>query len=167
MEKTHTRPIPEDEETRAGAITRSVTIMFTLYQTCVRNSDRARVRTHLLTFRLFSTKCAKTQRARQKRRRINGLRRDPQWRAWCPGHKKTQSVGENRKRRQRLLASPVGIRVDSADWASRASAQAGQLWPLGLFHPAELDLDPLSFAAIVRARRVVLRRLSEPNQRRS
>ena len=74
--------------------------MRTIHQTCDRTSDHNRhhVRDcrqdhyHLPNLCLFVLMFAKAQCACRKRRPLNELRPEPQWRALCPGHKKTLKI---------------------------------------------------------------------------
>jgi hypothetical protein len=78
LKKTHTLPIPEDEEARAGLVANSATIMLTSHQTCDRNQ--------LPNLCPFVSMFAKASCALRKSQQINELRCYPQWRAVCPGH---------------------------------------------------------------------------------
>jgi hypothetical protein len=82
------------------SVTISETIMFTIHRSSDYDCDRDQNRNcdHLLHLCLFESMFAKASCACRKRRRIKELRLEPQWRASCPGYKKTLNIRGGRVR---------------------------------------------------------------------
>jgi hypothetical protein len=76
----------------------SETIMLTSNQTCGQNRNRNCHCDQAPNLCHFVSMFAKARCVCRKRRRIKELRYGPQWRALCPGHKKTQKPGGGRVR---------------------------------------------------------------------
>src|SRR5579864_2542226 len=104
--------------------------------------------------RTISSSCAKARCARSKQLFGKGLTSTR-----ISAHARTLSGFELIA--WRLYWAIQAERAEFGNRANRAIARSSVRCISRLFHAAELDLDPLSFAAIVRPRRVVLRRWCE------